>query len=76
MERHTDIPILARYFLDKICQFETSRLNLFLPEALRRFAAHDWPGNVRQLENAVEKAAVFSGARPCCVRCRFSPASA
>ena len=33
-------------------------------ETLDRLAAHDWPGNVRQLENAVEKAIVLSGDRP------------
>ena len=34
-------------------------------ETLDRLAAHDWPGNVRQLENAVEKAIVLSGERRC-----------
>jgi DNA-binding NtrC family response regulator len=33
-------------------------------EALRRLMAHDWPGNVRQLENAVERALAFSQGRP------------
>jgi len=62
-ERATDIPILARYFLDKICRVESLSPKYISPEALRRLSAHDWPGNVRQLENAVEKAAVLSSER-------------
>jgi len=63
-ERPTDIPILARYFLDKICRIENLPPKFVSPEALRRLCRQDWPGNVRQLENAIEKAAVFSRERP------------
>ncbi len=63
-ERPTDIPLLARYFLDKICRLENLGTKYVSPEALRRLCRHDWPGNVRQLENAVEKAALFSQERP------------
>lgn len=63
-ERSTDVPVLARYFLDKICRLENLSAKYISPDALRRLSLHDWPGNVRQLENAVEKAAVFSGERP------------
>jgi DNA-binding NtrC family response regulator len=63
-DRGTDIPVLARYFLDKICLSESLTPKYISPEALRRLSMHDWPGNVRQLENAVEKAAVLSGDRP------------
>lgn len=62
-ERSADVPVLARHFLDKICRVETLSQKYISPEALRRLSLHDWPGNVRQLENAVEKAAVFSGER-------------
>jgi DNA-binding NtrC family response regulator len=62
-ERSTDIPILARYFLDKVCRVENLNAKYVSPEALRRLSSHDWPGNVRQLENSVEKAAVLSGER-------------
>ena len=62
-ERATDIPILARFFLDKVCRVEGLNPKYISPEALRRLSVHDWPGNVRQLENAVEKAAVLSSER-------------
>ena len=62
-ERSSDVAILARYFLDKICRLENLSAKYVSPEALRRLSLHDWPGNVRQLENAVEKAAVLSGDR-------------
>ena len=47
-ERREDIPLLASYFLhQKECEA------VFTPEAMRILCAFDWPGNVRQLENAV-----------------------
>ena len=47
-ERREDIPLLASYFLhQKECEA------VFTPEAMRILCAFDWPGNVRQLENAI-----------------------
>ncbi len=62
-ERGSDIFILARYFIEKICRAEKIPVKQISVETLDRLAAHDWPGNVRQLENAVEKAIVLSGER-------------
>jgi two-component system response regulator HydG len=52
--RPEDIPVLARFFLDRFAErFGVSPLHV--PEALfDRLAAHGWPGNVRELENAME----------------------
>jgi transcriptional regulator with GAF, ATPase, and Fis domain len=63
-ERPSDVPLLARHFIDRICRDEGISAKLISGETLDRLAAHDWPGNVRQLENAVEKAIVLSGERP------------
>jgi DNA-binding NtrC family response regulator len=63
-ERASDIARLVTHFIGKICQEETMPLKQVSRETLARLAAHDWPGNVRQLENAVEKAIVLSGERP------------
>ncbi|HLK19068.1 MAG TPA: sigma-54 dependent transcriptional regulator [Bryobacteraceae bacterium] len=63
-ERATDIRFLAMHFIEKICTEEDIPLKQISRETLDRLAGHDWPGNVRQLENAVEKAVVLSGDRP------------
>jgi len=62
-ERPSDVPALVRHFIQKICRDEHLPLKQISAETLDRLAAHDWPGNIRQLENAVEKAIVLSGER-------------
>jgi transcriptional regulator with GAF, ATPase, and Fis domain len=62
-EHSSDIPILVRYFIEKICRNESLPLKQISQETLSRLASNDWPGNVRQLENAVERAIVLSGER-------------
>ncbi|QSQ10986.1 sigma-54-dependent transcriptional regulator [Myxococcus landrumensis] len=60
-ERREDVPLLAMHFLSRAGRPEVEG---FTPEALRALVAHDWPGNVRQLENAVARAvAVTKGPR-------------
>jgi DNA-binding NtrC family response regulator len=63
-ERPTDVPPLVRHFIERICREEGIPAKNISRETLDRLATHDWPGNVRQLENAVEKAVVLSGDRP------------
>jgi DNA-binding NtrC family response regulator len=62
-ERPFDVPPLVQHFIEKICRDENLARKQISPETLARLAGHDWPGNVRQLENAVEKAIVLSGER-------------
>ncbi len=62
-EHPSDVPTLVRHFIQKICREENLATKQISHETLGRLAAHDWPGNVRQLENAVEKAIVLSGER-------------
>lgn len=66
-ERASDIRLLAPHFIEKICREEKISAKQISRETLDRLSAHDWPGNVRQLENAVEKAVVLSGERPALV---------
>ena len=61
--RPGDVPLLAGHFVDKICGAEGLPRKLLAPEALDRLCRHSWPGNVRQLENAVEMAVALSGDR-------------
>ncbi|MFP4452163.1 MAG: sigma-54 interaction domain-containing protein [Desulfobacterales bacterium] len=58
-ERKSDIPILARHFVE-IFQKEKGCDALEISEdALEKMARYDWPGNVRELENALERAVVM-----------------
>lgn len=71
-ERASDVRLLVPYFIDKICRDEKISAKHISRETVDRLAAYDWPGNVRQLENAVEKAIVLSGDRPGLVPGDFS----
>ena len=62
-ERASDIPLLVHHFLEKICRIEGIALKRIYREALDRLCTYHWPGNVRQLENAIEMAVVLSGDR-------------
>jgi DNA-binding NtrC family response regulator len=58
--RRDDIPELARHFLMRIAAEEGKRIRAISPSGLALLAAHHWPGNVRQLENAVFRAVVLA----------------
>ena len=58
-ERREDIPLLARRFLDRQNALRGKAVRGFSPEAMDRLMGHDWPGNIRELENAVEHACVL-----------------
>jgi transcriptional regulator with GAF, ATPase, and Fis domain len=62
-ERPEDIPLLANHFIEKICHQENIARRRLTPATLAKLRAFSWPGNVRQLENAVEMAIAFSGDR-------------
>ncbi len=61
-ERSGDIPALARHFLARFAAEEGKRVRLVTPEALRVLTVFHWPGNIRQLENAVFRAVVLAEA--------------
>jgi DNA-binding NtrC family response regulator len=55
-ERREDIPLLAKHFLKKIC-IDMNRPQLELTnEAIRTLEGYGWPGNVREMENVIERA--------------------
>ena len=62
-ERPQDIPLLAEYFVEKICTLEVLPLKHLTADALARLSLHTWPGNVRELQNAIEMAVALSGDR-------------
>jgi transcriptional regulator with GAF, ATPase, and Fis domain len=62
-ERRSDIPLLLAHFLQKISEAETARPKRIEDEAVAYLQSLDWPGNVRQLEHAVQMAVALSGDR-------------
>jgi DNA-binding NtrC family response regulator len=61
-ERRDDIPLLVQHFLEKFRGGGPAAVTVS-QEAMRRLMSYAWPGNVRQLENATERAMAFGGSR-------------
>ncbi|HYK87596.1 MAG TPA: sigma-54 dependent transcriptional regulator [Acidobacteriota bacterium] len=62
-KRREDIPLLVSHFTRKFCAEQKVQLKKVSHDAIKLLIAFDWPGNVRQLENAVEMAVALSGER-------------
>jgi DNA-binding NtrC family response regulator len=59
-ERREDVPLLARYFLSHfVSRYNKKMIKDFSPEALALMSAYDWPGNVREIKNLVERLVVL-----------------
>jgi DNA-binding NtrC family response regulator len=61
-ERRDDIPLLVQHFLEKFRSGGAAAMTVS-QEAMRQLMSYAWPGNVRQLENATERAVAFCGSR-------------
>ena len=59
-ERRTDVPPLAKFFLDRYTKENGKTIEGFTPETMELLVGYDWPGNVRELENAIERAVVLT----------------
>ena len=57
-ERKEDIPLLAQHFVRKFNSFSGRNIRGLSPEALAALMTHDFPGNVRELENIIEYASI------------------
>jgi DNA-binding NtrC family response regulator len=62
-QRPEDIPLLVLYFTKKYCTEQQLVLKRIAHDFMKYLMAFDWPGNVRQLQNAVEMAVALSGDR-------------
>lgn len=62
-QRREDIPLLLTHFLEKISTLETAVPKQISEEAVQYLQSLEWPGNVRQLEHAVQMAGALSGDR-------------
>lgn len=85
-ERREDIPLLARYFLTKHNERLERNINSISNEALQALQSYDWPGNIRELENVMERTVLFANQnviepndlptelqRPCLAASHFTP---
>jgi DNA-binding NtrC family response regulator len=61
-ERREDIPLLARHFVQKSCRNNGLPPRTLTQDTLRVLMNYSWPGNIRQLENAIEHAVALTGA--------------
>jgi DNA-binding NtrC family response regulator len=59
-ERKEDIPLLVQRFLEKYCSMNRKSLKVLTPEAMAVLLEHDWPGNIRELENIIERLVVIT----------------
>jgi two-component system response regulator HydG len=61
-ERKEDIPLLAQHFLEVFAERNHRAIKGFTPRALEKIMAYSWPGNIRELMNAVERAVILTRA--------------
>jgi DNA-binding NtrC family response regulator len=59
-ERPGDIPLLARYFVERFCRDLKKRPLALSPAALEQLQSYRWPGNVRELQNCIERAVILT----------------
>lgn len=59
-ERKEDIPLLAQHFLTLFAGKNSKNIKGFTPQAMEKLLKYAWPGNIRELMNAVERAVVLS----------------
>src|SRR5215472_6542989 len=59
-ERSEDIPLLVSHFLKKYARSASKNITQVNPDSLSSLGNYDWPGNVRQLENAIERAVALA----------------
>jgi formate hydrogenlyase transcriptional activator len=58
-ERSDDIPLLARFFKDKFARRMNKTVDSISEEAMRILSSYHWPGNIRELQNVIERAVIL-----------------
>jgi two-component system, NtrC family, response regulator AtoC len=62
-DRREDIPLLIQRFIAQFCETHKLEMKTVSPPVMKALMAYDWPGNVRQLENIVERMVALTGNR-------------
>ncbi len=58
-ERREDVPLLVNHFLQRYAEANRREMRTVSREAMRLLCGHDWPGNIRELQNYVERAVIL-----------------
>jgi formate hydrogenlyase transcriptional activator len=59
-ERPEDIPLLVYYFTQKYCSLMRKRIESIPAAAMRKLSSWHWPGNIRELENFIERSVILT----------------
>ncbi len=59
-DRAGDIPVLARYFVDRFCRDMKKKSLALSPAAMEQLVSYRWPGNVRELQNCIERSVILT----------------
>ncbi len=59
-ERTEDIPLLVRHFVQQFSRRMNKRIDSIPSETMRALVRYDWPGNIRELQNVIERAVILS----------------
>ncbi|GEC77819.1 sigma 54-interacting response regulator [Flavobacterium aquatile] len=59
-ERRDDIPVLASYFIEKICKIAGTKSPELSDDALNLMMSYDWPGNIRELEHVIQRSLLLT----------------
>jgi formate hydrogenlyase transcriptional activator len=59
-ERAEDIPLLARHFVQKFAQQQGKEIDTIPDEVMAALEYHDWPGNIRELQNIIERGVIMT----------------
>ncbi len=59
-ERSDDIPMLAKYFIERFCRDLNKKPLMLAPSAVQELGVYSWPGNVRELQNCIERAVILT----------------
>jgi nitrogen regulation protein NR(I) len=66
-ERRQDIPLLVDHFIARFNERLKKQITGAEPEAIEKLVAHNWPGNIRELENVIERTILFCEGPEICV---------
>jgi formate hydrogenlyase transcriptional activator len=59
-ERRSDIPLLAEYFVEKFARQQGKVIDTISDELMATLVHHDWPGNIRELQNVIERSVIMT----------------
>jgi transcriptional regulator with GAF, ATPase, and Fis domain len=59
-ERRSDIPMLAEHFVEKFAREQSKAIDAIPHELMATLVRHDWPGNIRELQNVIERRVIMT----------------